>query len=83
MQTAPAIVRVKTPRSVMRTPRTQANSLLPLLVPASVAAAGILWGLLRAKRRTAVSAPIELNVSPPVEISATVVALVHRTLEFL
>lgn len=72
IETAPGVVRVTTPRSVMRTPRTQANSLLPLLVPASVAAAGIVWGLLRARRRR--------TVSPPGEISVAVVALVHRTL---
>lgn len=72
------IVRVKTPRSVVARslipapPRMQTNSLLPLLLPASIAAAGMLWGLLRRRTRTA----------PEPEISVTVVALVHRVIEF-
>jgi hypothetical protein len=65
----PGVVRVTTPRSVVRTRATSADSLLPLLIPASIAVAGLIWNLLRRRKPAAA------------EISVTVVVLVEHGFE--
>jgi hypothetical protein len=62
MEPVPGIVRVKTPRSVVRTPRTQANSLLPLLIPASLAAAAFIGKLFIRKKPPKTTAPVAMRV---------------------
>jgi hypothetical protein len=69
---APGVVRVTTPqlairplttpRSVVRTQRVDAPSLLPLLIPASIAAAALVGKLLRWKKPAQHTAVVEWQV---------------------
>jgi ABC-type transport system involved in cytochrome c biogenesis permease component len=56
-----------------RTATTAFPLLLPLLIPASIAAAGAIWGWARRRRMAPESAPVEISV--------TVVTVVHHVVE--
>jgi hypothetical protein len=82
-QTLPAIVRVKTPRSVVSSvvpgARTQAPSLLPLLIPVSITAAAFLGKLFSRRKAPEQRVVVETRTEVlAVETRIAVVALVLR-----
>jgi hypothetical protein len=62
--TAPVagIVRLTTPRSVVPTPHTQGPSLLPLLIPVSIAAAALMGKLFSRKKTPESDVLVEMRV---------------------
>jgi hypothetical protein len=72
-QPVPGIVRVKTPRSVVPAGRTESNSLLPLLLPAALAAAALVAKLFSRRKPVETTAQVVMRVD--------VFAVVYRSEE--